>query len=160
MKNIATNESNGPAANTMAEEPDSTALAKIYEVPTDRGQTDNEEDDAAVAGEDFLGGEELQAGDFTIRPDGVFYNDQRHEGEIPVCSPLIVVATTRNKDGNDWGRLVRFIDPVGGVKQYHMRSAALMTKPQAVISDLVHQGLRVAAKLTSQIGCNGVVPFR
>lgn len=83
---------------------------------------------------------EIHLGDFTINNDGVFYKDVRDDIEqlIPACSPLLVNAITRNKDGNDWGKLLIFIDPEGQIKQYHMASSK---NQNVIISDLVHRGL-------------------
>jgi hypothetical protein len=57
----------------------------------------------------------IRVGDFTISKDGVIYNDLRDDVEehIPVCSPLFIKAITRNKDGNDWGKLLVLVDPEG-----------------------------------------------
>ena len=83
---------------------------------------------------------EIIVGDFKINNDGVFFKDTRDDIEqlIPVCSPLLVKAITRNKDGNDWGKLLVFIDPEGQKKQYHMASSK---NQNVIISDLVHRGL-------------------
>jgi putative DNA primase/helicase len=83
---------------------------------------------------------EIAAGEFIINKHGVFYRDVRDEVEerILVCSPLLVTGITRNKDGNDWGKLLVFADPEGHEKQYHMASSK---GQNIVISDLVHRGL-------------------
>src|ERR1035438_1109849 len=83
---------------------------------------------------------EITAGEFIINKHGLFYRDVRGEVEerILVCSPLLVDAITRNKDGNDWGKLLVFADPEGQEKQYHMASSK---GHNVVISDLVHRGL-------------------
>src|SRR5580698_946834 len=83
---------------------------------------------------------EIIVNDFKINNDGVFFKDTRDDIEqlIPVCSPLLVNAVTRNKDGNDWGKLLIFIDPEGQQKQYHMASSK---NQNVIISDLVHRGL-------------------
>lgn len=90
--------------------------------------------------------DEIRFDDFLINEEGVSYLDQRGEREeiIPVCSPLTATATTRNTDGNDWGKLFSLIDPVGDEKQYHMRNATLAASQSAVISDLVDKGLIVS----------------
>ncbi|MGD1098509.1 MAG: DUF927 domain-containing protein [Bryobacteraceae bacterium] len=82
----------------------------------------------------------ITCGDFTINKCGVIYNDLRDDVEehIPVCSPLLVKAITRNKDGNDWGTLLVFVDPEGQEKQYHMASSK---NQNVIISELVHRGL-------------------
>src|ERR1700681_200671 len=88
----------------------------------------------------FKSGKEITVGDFSINQDGVIYNELRDDVEqhIPVCSPLLVKAITRNKDGNDWGKLLVFVDPEGQEKQYHMASSK---NQNVIISDLVHPTL-------------------
>jgi len=94
-------------------------------------------------------GQDITVGDFTINNDGVTYNDLRDDVEqhIPVCSPLLVRAITRNKDGNDWGKLLVFVDPEGQEKQYHMASSK---NQNVIISDLVHRGLVLSSHSRSR----------
>jgi len=94
-------------------------------------------------------GEEIAVGEFIINNDGVFYKDIRDDVEerILVCSPLLVEAITRNKDGYDWGKLLIFIDPEGQQKQYHMASSK---NQNIIISDLVHRGLVLSSHSRSR----------
>ncbi len=87
---------------------------------------------------------EIRFEDFLINEEGVYYLDQEREETIPVCSPLIATAITRNTEGKDWGKLFSLIDPAGEEKQYHMRNAMLAAAQSAVISDLVDIGLIVS----------------
>jgi putative DNA primase/helicase len=92
---------------------------------------------------------EIEVGEFIINRHGVFYRDVRDEVEerILVCSPLLVTGITRNKDGNDWGKLLVFADPEGHEKQYHMSSSK---GQNVVISDLVHRGLVLSSNSRSR----------
>jgi putative DNA primase/helicase len=64
---------------------------------------------------------EIHFGDFLIDEEGVFYNDPRGQQEtIHVCSRLVLLAMTRNADGDDWGKLFTLTDPAGVEKQYYM----------------------------------------
>lgn len=92
---------------------------------------------------------EITVGEFIINKHGVFYRDLRDEVEerILVCSPLLVTGITRNKDGNDWGKLLVFADPEGHEKQYHMASSK---GQNVVISDLVHRGLVLSSHSRSR----------
>jgi putative DNA primase/helicase len=69
------------------------------------------------------------------------------EERIPVCSPLLVNAITRNKDGHDWGKLLVFSDPEGSKKTYHMASSK---NHNVIISDLVHRGLVLSSHSRSR----------
>src|ERR1035438_5585882 len=92
---------------------------------------------------------EITVGEFIINNDGVFYKDVRDDEEerILVCSPLLVNAITRNKDGHDWGKLLIFIDPEGSDKTYHMASSK---NQNSIISDLVHRGLVLSSHARSR----------
>jgi putative DNA primase/helicase len=92
---------------------------------------------------------EITAGEFIINKHGLFYRDVRDEVEerILVCSPLLVTGITRNKDGNDWGKLLVFADPEGHEKQYHMASSK---GQNIVISDLVNRGLVLSSHSRSR----------
>jgi putative DNA primase/helicase len=92
---------------------------------------------------------EITAGEFVINKHGVFYQDVRDDVEesILVCSPLLVTGITRNKDGNDWGKLLVFADPEGHEKTYHMASSK---GQNVVISDLVHRGLVLSSHSRSR----------
>src|SRR5271167_2349060 len=94
-------------------------------------------------------GKEIRVGGLTINNDGVTYNDLRDDVEqhIPVCSPLLIKAITRNKDGNDWGKLLVFVDPEGHEKQYHMASSK---NQNVIISELVHRGLVLSSHSRSR----------
>ena len=61
--------------------------------------------------------------------------------------PSLVNAITRNKDGNDWGKLLIFADPEGQEKQYHMASSK---NQNVIISDLVHRGLVLSSHSRSR----------
>jgi putative DNA primase/helicase len=93
---------------------------------------------------------ELAVGEFIINNEGVFFRDVRDDDEeerILICSPLLVNAVTRNKDGNDWGKLLVFADPEGQEKQYHMASSK---NQNVIISDLVHRGLVLSSHSRSR----------
>lgn len=94
--------------------------------------------------------QEIVVGGFIINNKGLFYKDLRDEAEerILICSPLIVKAITRNKDGYDWGKLLLFTDPENKKKQYHMASSK---NPNIIIADLVHRGLVLASHSRARI---------
>lgn len=94
--------------------------------------------------------QEIIVGGFIINNKGVFYKDLRDEdeGRILICSPMLVKALTRNKDGNDWGKLLIFTDPENKKKQYHMASSK---NPNIIIADLVHRGLVLASHSRARI---------
>ncbi len=48
---------------------------------------------------------------FRLDDDGLWFEEAGGDSEaIWVCSPLTVTAVTRGQTGQDWGRLLEFID--------------------------------------------------
>jgi putative DNA primase/helicase len=86
---------------------------------------------------------EIQFGDFFVNAEGVFYNDPRGQQEtIHVCSRLVLLAMTRNADGDDWGKLFTITDPAGVEKQYYMANDC---STAAAITQLKRKGLAMSA---------------
>ncbi|MBI4533430.1 MAG: DUF927 domain-containing protein [Candidatus Melainabacteria bacterium] len=85
---------------------------------------------------------------FTVTEDGVFALTAGDEGEPPkrvwICSPLQVVASTRDKDGNNWGRLLAFSDPDGTKHQWSMPMELLKGSGEDCRATLLNQGLQIA----------------
>lgn len=87
---------------------------------------------------------ELLPSGFRIAPDGVFYTGDDGESR-PVCSPLEILARTRDDKGHNWGLLVEFNDPDGAKKRWNI-PARNMTGDfgKDVLGPLVDMGLRLA----------------
>ena len=85
---------------------------------------------------------------FTVSDAGVFYQGVDRDGEPTkpewVCSRLDVQALTRDQDGNGWGYLLTFADPLGRPKQWAMPSRMLATDGAEYRGALLGLGLRIA----------------
>lgn len=85
---------------------------------------------------------------FTVSDAGVFYQGVDRDGEPTkpewVCSRLDVQALTRDQDGNGWGYLLTFADPLGRPKQWAMPSRMLATDGAEYRGALLSLGLRIA----------------
>ncbi|MBU4631181.1 DUF927 domain-containing protein, partial [Pseudomonas sp. BF61] len=83
-------------------------------------------------------------GGFRLTPEGVFYSGDDGEAR-PVCSPLEIIARTRDDKGHNWGLLVEFDDPDGAKKRWNI-PARTMTGDfgKDVLGPLVDMGLRLA----------------
>ncbi|MDP4568733.1 DUF927 domain-containing protein [Pseudomonas sp. LPH60] len=81
---------------------------------------------------------------FRVTPEGVFYTGDDGESR-PVCSPLDILARTRDDKGHNWGLLVEFDDPDGAKKRWNI-PARNMTGDfgKDVLGPLVDMGLRLA----------------
>jgi hypothetical protein len=58
---------------------------------------------------------------FTLKEDGVWSTEKARDGEeyqLFVCSPLDIIAATRNRDSKEWSRLLVFKDDDGCEHQY------------------------------------------
>ncbi|WP_122560299.1 DUF927 domain-containing protein [Pseudomonas viridiflava] len=87
---------------------------------------------------------DLMPGGFRLTPEGVFYAGDDGEAR-PVCSPLEILARTRDDKGHNWGLLVEFDDPDGAKKRWNI-PARTMTGDfgKDVLGPLVDMGLRLA----------------
>ncbi len=85
---------------------------------------------------------------FTVTDAGVFFNGVDKEGEptkpVWVCSRLDVQALTRDQDGQGWGYLLTFADPLGRPKQWAMPARMLATDGGEYRGALLGLGLRIA----------------
>lgn len=81
---------------------------------------------------------------FRVAAEGVFYTGDDGESR-PVCSPLDILARTRDDKGHNWGLLVEFNDPDGAKKRWNI-PARNMTGDfgKDVLGPLVDMGLRLA----------------
>lgn len=85
---------------------------------------------------------------FTVTDAGVFHQGVDRDGEPTklewVCSRLDVVALTNDQDGNGWGYLLNFADPLGRRKQWAMPSRMLAGDGAEYRGALMGMGLRIA----------------
>jgi putative DNA primase/helicase len=85
---------------------------------------------------------------FTVTDAGVFHQGVDRNGEPTkpdwVCSRLDVVALTNDQDGNGWGYLLNFADPLGRHKQWAMPSRMLAGDGAEYRGALMGMGLRIA----------------
>jgi len=87
-------------------------------------------------------------GRFIVSDSGVFYLSEIENGDDSdapprICDRLDILALTRDKQGNNWGTLVRFTDPDNVVKEWNIPSELLATEGGAeVLRQLFGLGLR------------------
>ncbi|GFM35963.1 DUF927 domain-containing protein [Desulfovibrio psychrotolerans] len=86
---------------------------------------------------------------FLLRTDGVYFVGHDEDG-IPkppewVCSPLKVLARTRDEEGKNWGRLLEIVDPDGKTHTWAMPMDMTAGNGDTYRGQLLSFGLRLAA---------------
>jgi len=85
---------------------------------------------------------------FSVSDEGVFFHGFGRNGEplapLWLCSRLDVAALTRDQDGNGWGYLLHFADPLGISKQWAMPGRMLSGDGGEYRAALLNMGLRIA----------------
>ena len=102
-----------------------------------------------AAGVDDAGDEAPAHDAFSVTDEGVFFHGFGRNGEplapLWLCSRLDVAALTRDQDGNGWGYLLQFADPLGIPKQWAMPGRMLSGDGGEYRAALLNMGLRIAS---------------
>jgi uncharacterized protein (DUF927 family) len=84
---------------------------------------------------------------FRYSETGVYYVDASGENEeLFICGPLRVTAATRTVNGDDWGRLLEFVDADGRMHEWPMPMSMLAGDGTDYRSRLLSMGLLLGAK--------------
>lgn len=84
---------------------------------------------------------------FSVREDGVYFLELDKDGNIEphwVCSPLRILAETRDEDGEGRGLLLEIIDSEGHSHRWAMPSSLRAGNGDAYRAVLLDKGLRIA----------------
>ena len=84
---------------------------------------------------------------FQARAKGIFYRVEDKDGNpewVWLCSPLRVLALTREGDDQEWGRLVEVIDPDGNAHRWSMPMRLLRGSGDDLRGELMSMGLCLA----------------
>lgn len=84
---------------------------------------------------------------FSLRDSGVFFMELDKDGNPEwhwVCSPLRILARTRNADGQAWGHLLEVLDPEGGAHRWAMPASLMAGGGDAYRAELLALGLSIA----------------
>lgn len=91
-----------------------------------------------------------------VRP-GLYYHGENHQDEKPVptdewlCSPLFVKAITASSNGDEFGRLLRFIDSNGKWHEWAMPMYMLKGYGEELRGELLNQGVTFNPKKRTPI---------
>ena len=80
---------------------------------------------------------------FKLKADGVYFEDG--DDATWLCSPLSVLAMTRDGEGREWGRLVEVVDSDGTPHRWAMPMSAMAGDGQEYRRELLSMGLRLAS---------------
>ena len=81
---------------------------------------------------------------FTVTDQGLTCTDEKGE-EIRICSPLFVDAVTRDHQGKNCGRLIRWTDAEGREHYWMMPVSMLAGDMTSVISRLLDEGVQISS---------------
>lgn len=91
---------------------------------------------------------------FTVEDGGVYYHGRGRDNEplrpLWLCSRLDVEALTRDQEGQGWGYLLQFADPLGKPKQWAMPARMLSGDGGEYRAVLLNMGLRIATAPTAR----------
>ncbi|MCZ4762350.1 DUF927 domain-containing protein [Legionella pneumophila] len=91
---------------------------------------------------------------FQLTLDGViFVGKDKDNNELPprwICSPLSVVAKTRDANSGEWGRLLEWVDDDGVKHQWAMPLALLQGDSSDVRRELARLGLTISPSKTAR----------
>lgn len=89
---------------------------------------------------------------FMLKKDGVYFLEEDKDETIQrwVCTPLRVVAQTRDETGKSWGVLLELTDPDGNKKKWAMPNSMTSGSGEAFRSCLLDLGLRIASGFKSR----------
>lgn len=91
-----------------------------------------------------------QGGQFSLQADGVYFLEEEKDGgmnPVWVCSPLRIMARTRNGDGQEWGYLLEVLDSETQVHLWAMPARLMAGNGDGYRSELLGMGLRIAPGL-------------
>lgn len=118
--------------------------------------------DSGTAGAVSPRSEEVSASldPFTVDDAGVYFHGRDKDGNpsrpLWMCSRLDVAALTRDQDGQGWGYLLQFADPLGRAKQWAMPARMLSGDGGEYRAALLNMGLRIA---TSPVARNRLTEY-
>jgi len=126
---------------------------------TDHTETKPEPKTKTAAKRPAKSKKDLMPGGFRLTSEGVFYSGNDGEAR-PVCSPLEILARTRDDKGQNWGLLVEFDDPDGAKKRWNI-PARTMTGDfgKDVLGPLVDMGLRLAGSRSGRNARNDLQSY-
>lgn len=96
---------------------------------------------------------------YQFRADGVYFSGEDGEPRL-ICSPLKILARTRDEKGQSWGLLAEFTDPDGAQKRWNIPARCMAGDfGREVIAPLVDMGLSLAPNRQSRHSKNDLQSY-
>lgn len=85
-------------------------------------------------------------GYFEIAENGIWFvkDNEKDEQKLFICSPIIVLAKTRDDSSNGWGRLLQWVDDAGILHTWAMSMQFFQTDGSDIRKALADQGVTIA----------------
>jgi len=86
-----------------------------------------------------------RASPFVRKPDGLYYRVEDNLEKI--CSPIEVLAMTRDSEGRNWGRLIEMTDSDSTIHRWSLHMEKLAGDGNDYLRELLSMGLRLSSGL-------------
>lgn len=81
---------------------------------------------------------------FLHRPDGLYALQKSDDnGVMKVCSPIEIIALSRDPNGIGWGRIIKLIDPLGRIHTVSVSMSDIITNSDNTLRKLMNFGLQL-----------------
>lgn len=91
-------------------------------------------------------GKNLPSSHFIHRADGLYSLEKNGEdGPMKVCSPVEIIALSREPSGKGWGKIIKLVDPIGEIHTLVLSMADMCTNTDATFRKLMSYGLQLSS---------------
>jgi putative DNA primase/helicase len=95
-----------------------------------------------------------QHGSFSLRRDGVYQTKKTKQGNAYdqyICSPIEVVAQSRDENGQEWGYVLQWKDRDGRLHNWSVPASLLVKNGTDLVEALAKGGLKIAPRAKGQL---------
>ncbi len=91
-------------------------------------------------------GKNSPSSNFLHRVDGLYSLAKNGEdGPLKVCSPIEIIALSREPSGKGWGKIIKLVDPIGEIHTLVLSMADMCTNTEATFRKLMSYGLQLSS---------------
>ena len=83
---------------------------------------------------------------FTLNENGLFFSNQQSDDGLgaQIAGPFEILGKARTKDGQSWGKLLKWVDPDGRLHWMMVADARLHADPSSLCGEMAALGLHIA----------------